>query len=338
MHSHIITIESQSKAYTLPHPPPRCFSEQNLIHDTSYVLEEWSCVARNHEVFAIEELEEFISTDFDEIITRPHSTNPHESSHSAVALPERHNTNSYAEPPRKRSRLDAEPTSESVRSYVPEVCVLTLAYLVVRTNAPKPYFYPYPFKQQFSPPDPTPFFAKAAITPIDPHTTSSLRELDTDPYARYAWIIPIRGTLPWRECSDAQLDEPRRSNVINHRHSAKIPWTRDSLSAFWTFLIAFREAGTAGPLSLSLYLAPSPHSQMLFTHTFEAHGQRHSDPQGAAESHGSGAARRMLDGLPSIDHIKIYHDAPYTRYIRNVLNAWAYHEGLSQLRPLSDEF
>ena len=134
-----------------------------------------------------------------------------------------------------------------------------------------------------------------------------MREYLRTPYAQSVWIVPVRGVLPWRECSSAVVlssspsegSDPLPPFSDNH----EIAWTHPSLLGFWSFLLAVRDANTLGPLALSFHTASSP------------------DPD-CVVANGSSPS-----SLLEVDHVKIYHDSACAMLIRNVLDAWAYPTG-----------
>ncbi|KAI0738120.1 hypothetical protein BC629DRAFT_353044 [Irpex lacteus] len=117
------------------------------------------------------------------------------------------------------------------------------------------------------------------ILPSSGHTPESIAKLFKDPYARCAWIVPVRGTPPFPGCTAASVldtsssspthptssgsntrkvsDLPSgpTSNVAHQDAPGAITWTGDALRAFWKFLFDVREAGQMGPVALSFHCA-----------------------------------------------------------------------------------
>ena len=144
--------------------------------------------------------------------------------------------------------------------------------------------------------------------PVNPHTSATVREYLRTPYVQSIWIVPVRGVMPWRECSSAVVlslppsgdPDPLLPFYDNH----EITWTHPSLLGFWSFLLAIRDAHTLGPMALSFHTASSPDPDRVVV----ANGSSHSS-------------------LLEVDHVRIYHDAACAMLIRNVLDAWAYSTG-----------
>lgn len=212
----------------------------------------------------------------------------------------------------------------------------------------KPHFHLPPSPSPpVRPKVPTPPYTKSIPTPYGRHTVSSIQEfLLSD--SRGAWIIPVRGILPWQESTTASIlkpitelslaystqalsnNTPQGSNIDlpnGVSESGEIIWTQTSLVSFWNFLLTLRQANTLGPLSLSFHAAPShPHS----------HAYSLSSPEYSLSSKGDDTGRNVLrsdsdDGahlcripLLAVDHIKVYHDVEYAMLLRNVWDAWGF--------------
>jgi hypothetical protein len=177
-------------------------------------------------------------------------------------------------------------------------------------------------------------FRKTTPQPISPHVSSTVRDYLQTPYAQSAWIVPVRGILPWEGCSSAMVlvptaqqegpvpDLPQPVDEMN-----QIAWTHPSLLDFWSFLLAVREANTLGPIALSFHTTSirtqesnsHPLSPDIFNHRQPAPGMSYTDNE-TAESFVSAHQTTLL----AVDHVKIYHDVVYAMLIRNVLDAWGY--------------
>ncbi|KII91697.1 hypothetical protein PLICRDRAFT_51830 [Plicaturopsis crispa FD-325 SS-3] len=219
---------------------------------------------------------------------------------------------------------------------------------------PQPHFYPrprVPFPLSPEPDSTLPEEIDPNVSPISPHTLASARAHLLTPYARSAWIIPLRGVLPWNNATTAVVV---RSNTVPlptyPRIGTGITWTWTSARALWTFLISIREAANMGPISLSFHAAPSHRhtgtstastslpsfhrQQFSTTSTSKAPDASKASPPSVADVHA------YRTGLLATDHIKIYHDAAYAMSIRRALSAWTYstdgEEGPTDTRPLED--
>ncbi|THV05720.1 hypothetical protein K435DRAFT_76379 [Dendrothele bispora CBS 962.96] len=130
--------------------------------------------------------------------------------------------------------------------------------------------------------------------PILPYTLDTLPLSNPPPFARYAWIIPVRGVLPWEFATAATVLEPEpgsESSVLGSlatqtlllppsrsptptptppqvlslplplpvpadpTKNLPILWTHDSLQQFWSWLCSLREKLAAGPMGLSFQMA-----------------------------------------------------------------------------------
>lgn len=152
---------------------------------------------------------------------------------------------------------------------------------------------------------------------IPPYTLEDVWDLFEDQFARCTWVIPIRGTPPWPDCTAAAIlqeysegpCESAQDSSAAVLTSSEIIWTRDALRSFWSFLLQLREVQSLGPISLSFHAAPVTHIDAKVTDGTSSitTGRRPSAPT-------------LLD----TDHIKVYHDARYAVHLRNVLRAWSH--------------
>ncbi|TFK31427.1 hypothetical protein BDQ12DRAFT_729574 [Crucibulum laeve] len=215
---------------------------------------------------------------------------------------------------------------------------------------PQPHMHPSPF--------PTRAFSAKAIpyrrvpsVPIPPHV---LPIPAPDAYARSAWIIPIRGAMPWDLASPATLassdDNDNFLPSAPTTPSEQIIWTPDAVLQFWNFLLKLRKAESLGALGVSFHAARSSPSasssstssygmydlvqnqlgvEYLESATLLSESDKR-DREGGEE--GKEPLEPVRYPLSSIDHIKIYQCAKNAMYIRNALDLWRYvHEPLPHL-------
>jgi hypothetical protein len=95
-------------------------------------------------------------------------------------------------------------------------------------------------------------YTKTTPVPISPHDASTVEVYLKTPYARGAWIVPVRGILPWEGCSSAVVLSGELNLSERADEKGEITWTHESLVAFWTFLRAIRDGQALGPISFSL--------------------------------------------------------------------------------------
>jgi hypothetical protein len=156
-------------------------------------------------------------------------------------------------------------------------------------------------------------------------------------FRRAAWLIPVRGSLPWDGASTAVILEgtqvasrsPSPGLHVPAAQPCAITWTPDSLQHFWTFLGSVQQAKNLGPLSLSFCVAPAEASSTrdsiseplwesnypYYPYSLSKHSAESSD------DFTTDICRAYRDG---IDHIQVFHDAPYTLSLRNILDAYQY--------------
>lgn len=129
-----------------------------------------------------------------------------------------------------------------------------------------------------------------------------------------AWLIPIRGILPWENCTsgaflDASCTIPIPSSPIV---DDQISWTQGSILKFWDFLFRLRQVGKLGPLGISFNCSLQTRISPVTTSNSDAY------PQETCSTNLS---------LSMVDYIKVNHDAPCRLYVRNALDAWSYEVG-----------
>ncbi|EIW53483.1 uncharacterized protein TRAVEDRAFT_74791 [Trametes versicolor FP-101664 SS1] len=195
-------------------------------------------------------------------------------------------------------------------------------------------------------------FYPSTPTPIAPHTQATIDEHIADEFARLAWVIPVRGYLPWEGATPASMladypddgapdpQVPKPEAAYQNPDSPSIVWTRDALRAFWQFLQELRDADNLGPLGLAFYHLPVPHSAPssmdpaahLGSHKVDSTswlGSPSMPDDGASE-----ALEAPRSTLCQMDYVKVYHDARYTKFLRKVFNAWAYRRPGVKVRML----
>ena len=172
------------------------------------------------------------------------------------------------------------------------------------------------------------FFNGSNPIAIPPNTMEQVQEILEDPFARCTWVIPIRGTLPWPDCSSAViLREGMPSSVgsrgaqlkpdpeIASTTTSDVVWTRAAVRAFWQFLVDLRKSENLGPIALSFHAVTSRSGTKTTALANNAP---------TANTGPKSQKRKVAPGLLDCDHFKIYHDARYAMHLRNVFHAWSY--------------
>ncbi|KAI0357003.1 hypothetical protein OH77DRAFT_188642 [Trametes cingulata] len=216
---------------------------------------------------------------------------------------------------------------------------------------PPPHVHP-----AIMPPDePWPAFTRSDFfnstpSPIPPHTELSAEECISDPFARLAWIVPVRGTLPWEGATTASLNvefldsaSPDDQEVVPQppcrtSPSPSILWTGHAIRTFWGFLQQLRNAGNLGPLSLAYCNPPMPDdASPARQYSYVGSHKRDTSsltPWGETSLSENCDSESPSPSLHRCVYIKVYHDARYTKVLRNILNAWAYKAGEQKFRLL----
>lgn len=179
------------------------------------------------------------------------------------------------------------------------------------------------------------FKKPARCKPVPPHTEETYRAYLEDPYARCAWVIPVRGRLPWSECSAGfvQLEDAdgtaKQATPLRFRDDVtlhlELAWTEDSVREFWTFLVGLRSAGNVGPLGLSFHAAPAASSHFTPAAADSGNRVRMLARSGSTAPTGDQPTQSVSSTVfQSVDHFKVYHDATQAGRVRNLLEAWKY--------------
>lgn len=151
------------------------------------------------------------------------------------------------------------------------------------------------------------------------------------PHARSAWLVPIRGNLPWDDCTPAIiLASSHKLPCPSQKTSDPITWTHASLASFWAFLLNLRATCNVGPIGVSFHASRPPLPQVGSSHNTVSSVLGLGN-QAAFESRATTTPRSTATPTPSsrpplssVDHVKIYHKAPTAMYLRNALHVWAY--------------
>ncbi|KAI0372397.1 hypothetical protein BV20DRAFT_1015035 [Pilatotrama ljubarskyi] len=180
--------------------------------------------------------------------------------------------------------------------------------------------------------------------PIPPHTSTTAEERISDPFGRLAWIVPVRGSLPWEGATMASLNvESGDVASLEAREimpeAPSISWTGHALRTFWAFLQELRNAGNLGPLSLAFCNPPAPNDasspgQYSYVGSQKRNTSSLATSEGEASLLGDGSTQLPCASLGRCVYIKIYHDARYTKVLRSILNAWSYKKAGRKFRLL----
>ncbi|KAG6815874.1 hypothetical protein H0H87_010617 [Tephrocybe sp. NHM501043] len=150
------------------------------------------------------------------------------------------------------------------------------------------------------------------------------------PFARTAWLIPVRGAFPWEQCTAAViLNSFYGAPYSELENKSQIVWTHGSLRTFWAFLLEIKEKKAAGTIGFSFHAscAATLESQPSNATSTAIVGNQlsfstHSSGTSRMGSNPNGRSQRAL--WRAVDYIKIYHDAPNAMHVRNILHLWLY--------------
>ncbi|KAL0946230.1 hypothetical protein HGRIS_012489 [Hohenbuehelia grisea] len=293
-----IVGEGRIVAYTYRRQPPE-ISSSTRRSDAFEDIKDWGVKACTEEVFRLSDLEEFQSTEFP---VRAHPV--------VLKSPPRASRQDVAgnESPPERSKLEDAPLYGLIDP---------------------PYILPSLFQEDETIPSVKEF--KGEPIPIPPH---SFTEFLPNPYARSAWLVPLRGAFAWRGSTAAVLlqasesDTPTPAGTSTAGTHEQIIWTQASAKAFWSFLLSLRKGGNLGPLGVSFHVVKSA---LASQSTRSANWPKSADrAAGGREPPQNGLAasspRLSSPNHPTllVDHFKIYHESAYAMHVRSVLDAWRY--------------
>ncbi|KAI0643828.1 hypothetical protein C8Q79DRAFT_156961 [Trametes meyenii] len=331
--------------------PPKCPLDDHAQTKRANI-KEWECIVNTEddEVWCLEDLEEF-----DHGVLRRLSEQQQEHE-AAKGMDERDNagcqtrktksTEPSTDKPTKRTLntdTDSLPATKRVRQDEGPLCSVI----------PFPHIYPTLMSLQdpWSELPDVEFYRSP--TPISPHNLATMEALLDDPFGRLAWVVPIRGQLPWRATSASILAEIQTDSHSALQGDAMIPqapyansstpaiiWTRDAVNQFWQFLKQVRDTGNLGPVSLAFCTVPSTDTASSLEQ-FSSFGSHKLDTASVISSSVDGGSLADIVSefsrpclLRDCGYIKIYHDAGYTKFLRNILNAWSYRQAAVKIRVL----
>ncbi|KLO07832.1 hypothetical protein SCHPADRAFT_944947 [Schizopora paradoxa] len=246
-------------------------------------IKDWGSPPAVDELANPDELKEFVSTDLSDVFL---ASSPSEEAltidrkgkRKATATLEGHNSPRTRETHSKRAKLD----------------------LVL---APKQYhYYPYPLVRKSLDMkivvERVPTYKKSLPIYLHPNSENDVKKYLGEPFATSAWLIPIRGRLPWPDASAGKVVEEQELK----EDEQPVVWTTTGLKKFWEFLVMIYEQQKVGPMSLSLHIA-----------------------RGSSETHSD-----EIGGVLDQDHIKVRHDASLAMNIRTILDIWKYEASPSE--------
>ncbi|TBU39676.1 hypothetical protein BD309DRAFT_969171 [Dichomitus squalens] len=331
-------------------PDAHLVAETRPSASTTRYLKEWDedIAVPDEEVCSLADLEEFDHGNLHRLFSaRAVDVPPVMELNTPLA--DRVGRQPVADDSRKRSQDDLRVSSTSVKRRRIDDKDIPL-----RGVLPMPHFYASLLTSDSTPPLShwARWPVKEGVIALPPHTLKSCEEYMEDPYARLAWIVPIRGCLQWDGATSATVlsDIPDGDTAEDFLPSPAAPrpdgilelaWTKDALRQLWDVLKGLRVAKNLGPLSLSFHVVPLGNA----THSMEQYSYAGSHKQTTPSRPGSSpvsppAAPESSASCPppsplrEVDHFKVYHDAPYTKAVRNALHGWSYHKGDQKIRLL----
>ncbi|KAF8958105.1 hypothetical protein BDZ97DRAFT_1762416 [Flammula alnicola] len=279
---------SCSNAYTFAQLPPSVLFQD----EDTRAVKEWGGPITEDEIFAMHDLEDFSGTDLTHLLEAK----------DAISLTD-------SEAPSKRE-------NDPNLSIEPELKRRKLNTGSIYRVIPQPHIHPSPFFPSELVLRGRPFNNTKPVF-ISPYTTLSLPD-----DARVAWLIPVRGILPWEGCTSGAFSDgshdlpfPPESDVND-----QISWTPASLLKFWDFILELREAASLGPLGISFHGSKN--------------GKRATTTNADSSSTAVLAAYDTLStSLVMLDYIKIYHDLRSWLHLRYALDLWTFRVSAEGMQP-----
>ncbi|KAG7095626.1 hypothetical protein E1B28_006350 [Marasmius oreades] len=179
-----------------------------------------------------------------------------------------------------------------------------------------------------------PVYSKTDPIPIFPYTLP----LKSPSNARRAWLVPVRGILPWEHATPAVLLDPKVSpqspRSPNPALSLPIVWTHASLRAFWTSLLELKRRTGLGPISVSFtaagcgslqsFISRIPRSEYMDSDEEEEVNPSPNPISGSDASDTPAGSNFHPNPLDSVDYIKIYHQSQFSMHFRNMVDRFGF--------------
>ncbi|KAJ3981552.1 hypothetical protein F5890DRAFT_1534938 [Lentinula detonsa] len=310
---------ASSRFLTISAPPPDIkFSQSARVADT---VRNWAEPPTAEEIFALDDLEEFESTDLSNLF---------------------HKNDARSQGTKRPTPLNPE-YSEPLNQDEPHKKFLRLDNGSLHRIIPQPHTK---LSKSLIPPDFNVIKAYDRTLPIylHPHLSST----NDDNFGRRAWIIPARGFLPsaWTEAgasSAVVLDtqHPDLSHSLDRiTIGPTIKWSHLALAEFWKYLNTLRDLNNLGSLGISFHPAQSASvrlerekEKLALLDSSEMQPGLHPpyttlplssvivNLQSGQSSITSGT--RPLS-LRDCDYFKVYHDSNISMHLRRALDLFTF--------------
>ncbi|KAJ8072543.1 hypothetical protein PM082_016102 [Marasmius tenuissimus] len=270
-------------------PPTRIETADLVGYGHEAHIRQWGSPVDESELYSVDELTEFQSTTLDEIFIEEGSESAGEDSRST------------------------------------EIAEEHLDHSSLYKVFPQPHMHVFSNFEAHRPSS-VRTYSKAEPIPIPPYTTDTM---SSPPNRRRAWLVPVRGTLPWDHATHAVVLDPGFSPQMSRSStsglSLPIIWTHSSVLGFWNLLLSFRREKTLGPIGISFTGAGSG----VLRHLNRLIDRSDLEDDDAPTS---SATRETLDykpppkrnSLDSVDYIKIYHNSQFSCHLRNVVDLFTF--------------
>ncbi|KAH7879408.1 hypothetical protein F5879DRAFT_126827 [Lentinula edodes] len=318
---HTPALIISSRIVTLSQPPPQATIYQAAPAVTK-TLRDWLEPPTDEEIYALDDLEEFESTDLSGLLCITYDNGSQfQGKKRCLPLDSEHSEDfDQDKPSRKILRLD----SDSLLRVIPQPHIqLSNSFIPPRFDAIQAY--------------------DRTQTIFLPPYTGPLPSTNDD-FSRRAWIIPARGYLPsaWSEsgASSAVVLDPEEpgSSLEMTTTGSTIKWSHFALKEFWKYLNTLRDLKKLGSLGISFQPAQSASLRLRRekenlsslgspdAHQLQGLHVAESLSQSLQSSTPSGASSSLRD----CDYFKVYHDAKISMHLRRALDLFTFRLGANE--------
>ncbi|KAH6910641.1 hypothetical protein BKA70DRAFT_1084080, partial [Coprinopsis sp. MPI-PUGE-AT-0042] len=265
------------------------------------VLKEWGSLVSSDEVYCVKDLEEFVHAPF---VPRP------ELAHSSTKRKRAEEQDAKgAESLTSDGKIQS---SASKSAQEPPPKRRKLCHGAIFDLIPPPHVHPTAlYRATRTEPSAIQEYKRTVPIILRPYTNPLPQP---SKHGRRAWIIPLRGQLPWTGTTAGfLLEEQDRPVPPAPRSLEPIFWTRAAIKVFWAYLLGLQRGGRVGAMGFMLHLARTRESSGEVTT-----GMSSSSPPKEV------TAEEAALALSRTDYIKVYHEATKSMFLRTALDLWVY--------------
>ncbi|KAH9474768.1 hypothetical protein JR316_0013233 [Psilocybe cubensis] len=270
-----------SNSYVFNMAPPMSSVQNRSLKE----LKEWGSEVTDEEIFTLEALDEFRSSDFGQAGNSPTSTSTLEKKINQRA------TDTFS------AELDGKDKQFKSGSL----------FRVI----PQPHLYPTPSDSKIRTVNTA--YTKCKPIYLPPYVPETYPK-----ESRVAWVIPLRGSLRWENCTSGEvLDNVAVPSPAQLGSKNQISWTTDAIVKFWDYLLMLRQKGSLGRLGVSF--------QPSKKHKHTSQISKTSNPVlNSSKITATSISRQPCRGQCVVDYIKVFQDALDAPYVRRAIDVFRY--------------